>query len=139
MTLNIHEITNPTVSSPNLLIKNVNEFPKTSDIINRNIPNIPDVEILPISTEDLQTIIWGHLPYHELFKLVNNTYDEIVHYRRNLLNIPSGKSGKFFITELSFWLKQFNEQTKLNGIAIKVFYHLYCYKTVSKIKSKRSF
>ena len=37
------------------------------------------------------------------------------------LTFPSGKSGKLFITELSFWLKQFNEQTKLNDIAVKVF------------------
>ena len=48
-------------------------------------------------------------------------YDEIVHFRKNILNIPSGGEGKMFIDELTFWLKQLNYNLELNSIALKAF------------------
>ena len=44
-----------------------------------------------------------------------------MHYRRNIFNIPSGKAGKDFIKELTFWIKQFNTNSELNAIAIKTY------------------
>ena len=29
-------------------------------------------------------------------------YDKIVHFRRNIFNVPSGRAGKVFIEELTF-------------------------------------
>ena len=63
----------------------------------------------------------GTVPYHVFKRQIDDIYEEIVKFRRNLFNIPSGKHGKFFIEELTFWLRQFNSSTKLNAIAMKVF------------------
>ena len=52
---------------------------------------------------------------------VNDVYDEIVHYRRNIFNVPSGRAGKSFIEELTFWIKQFNSDSDLNSVALKAF------------------
>ena len=38
-----------------------------------------------------------------------------------MFKVPSGKAGKDFINELSFWIKQFNSETKLNDIALTVY------------------
>jgi len=48
-------------------------------------------------------------------------YNEVVHFRRNLFKLPTGRAGKEFINELTFWLRQFNSVTKLNGISIRIF------------------
>ena len=61
------------------------------------------------------------MPYLSFLKTVNSIYDEIVHFRRNVFNIPSGKAGKNFIAELTFWLRQFNSPSHLNSISLKVF------------------
>ena len=56
---------------------------------------------------------------------VNKIYEEIVHMRRNIFKIPSGKAGKEYIKELTFWLRQFNSpKSELNSIALKAFMSL---------------
>jgi hypothetical protein len=59
--------------------------------------------------------------YNNLMQNTSAIYNEVVQYRRNLFKIPSGKGGKEFIGELTFWLQQFNSATKLNGIAMQTF------------------
>ena len=63
----------------------------------------------------------GKITHRELCREVGEIYDEIVHFRRNIFKIPSGRAGKDFITELTYWLKQFNSNAELNSIALKVF------------------
>ncbi|CAH3197598.1 unnamed protein product [Porites evermanni] len=46
---------------------------------------------------------------------------DVVHFRRNIFNLPSGGVGKHFIEELTFWLKQFNSNSDLNSVALKAF------------------
>ena len=60
------------------------------------------------------------IPADEFEKLVNSAYDETIFCRKNFF-LPSGKAAKLFINELSFWLEQFNKDTKLHRIALKVF------------------
>ena len=61
------------------------------------------------------------MPYASLVNTVNEIYEEIVTFRRNLFKLPTGKSGKIFIGELTFWLHQFNISSKLNSVALKIF------------------
>ena len=84
------------------------------------LPNLPDVEIQP-SIRNSFDIIWSNLSYNEVSKIMDNLYNEIVKFRRNLFKLPTGKSGKNFIEEITFWLRQLNANTKLNGIAMKIF------------------
>ena len=58
---------------------------------------------------------------NEFHYKINEIYDEIVFYRKNHFKVPSGKSGKQFIEELTFWIRQLNRNTKLNKMAMKVF------------------
>ena len=44
-----------------------------------------------------------------------NIYNKIVHFERNIFNIPSGKAGKNFITELMFEvIARFRVQFRIN-------------------------
>lgn len=54
-------------------------------------------------------------------KNINDIYTEIVRFKINIFNIPSGKAGKIFIAELTYWLKQFNYNSDLNSIALEAF------------------
>ena len=83
-----------------------------------NTPNLPQYTsnspLLPNS--EVNTI-----PGDVFEKLINSAYDEILFWRKNLFLLPFGKSAKAFINELSFWLEQFNKNTKYHHIALKVF------------------
>ena len=81
-------------------------------------PNLTNFEVLP---SDYHGKRWGNISYEELHNSVNDIYDQIVYFRRNIVNLPTGKAGKGFITELTFWLKQFNSNSALNSIALKAF------------------
>ena len=48
-------------------------------------------------------------------------HNEMIFWRKNLFMLPSGKAGKQFIKELTYWLDQFNRSTKLEGIALNVY------------------
>ena len=52
---------------------------------------------------------------------INNAYNEVIKRRKNIFMFPSGKAGKAFIRELSYWLDQFNRDTKLKPVSITTF------------------
>ena len=39
----------------------------------------------------------------QLIESVSASYDEVVHWKRNIFPVPSGKAGKVFVNELA-WL-----------------------------------
>ena len=78
---------------------------KDQNIKNQIKPNLPDYDVLPSETKNKT---WGSISYACFCNTVNDVYDEVVHYRRNIFNVPSGRAGKSFIEELTFWIKQFN-------------------------------
>ena len=82
------------------------------------LPNLPEINVLPSQIKEKMR---GKITHRELCCEVGEIYDEIVHFRRNIFKIPSGRAGKDFITELTYWLKQFNSNAELNSIALKVF------------------
>ena len=61
--------------------------------------------------------------YEVFVKEIDSIYEDIVRARRKLFKIPSGKAGKEFIKELTFWLRQFNTSSNLNSIALKYTWH----------------
>ena len=52
---------------------------------------------------------------------IQSAYNEIIHWRKNLFKLPSGKAAKLFITELTTWLHHYNQDTQFHGITLKVF------------------
>ena len=83
--------------------------------------SLPGVSVHPVLDDSSKDIVWGNIPFHDLVRWVNMTYDKSILYRKNLFKVPSGRAGKDFITELTFWLRQFNQSTKLNRVALKIF------------------
>ena len=69
----------------------------------------------------------------EFMDAVSSAYECIVKWKKNLFKLPSGKSGKDFVNEMSVWLEHFNNNSDFQGISLKVFIILpdYCYKWAS--------
>ena len=51
--------------------------------------------------------------------MVYEVYEDIVHWRRNLLTVPYGKAGKAFVTEIAHLLCAYGEARALEAIALK--------------------
>ena len=80
--------------------------------------DLPRIEIVPNSPKTRNN--WGNTPYNEFAMQVNKIYEEIVHMRRNIFKIPSGKAGKEYIKKLTFWLRKLNSpKSELNLTALK--------------------
>ena len=112
------------ISLPVLHISDVLEAGTISDPIVSFAPpcaNIVAVEKEATLNGDSTGKVWADISYNELFIKVESMHKEITTYRRNIFKVPSGKAGKDFISELSFWLKQFNSSSKLNRVAIQMF------------------
>jgi hypothetical protein len=74
-------------------------------------------------------------------EVVNECYDEVVHWQRNVFKVPSGKVGKTFVRELAHILDAFAEASALKGVAMKalmILPPLLLQKVTPIIKSKRS-
>ena len=81
-------------------------------------PNLPDYKCFPLKSRTK----------HEEISVTRASvilsivfYDEIVHFRRNIFNLPSGRAGKAFIEELTFCIKRLNSNSDLNSVAFKAF------------------
>ena len=81
-------------------------------------PNLPDYEVFPT---EIKNKTWGNISHESFCHTFNSVYDEIVHFRRNIFNLPSGRAGKDFIEELTFCIKRFNSNSDLNSVAFKAF------------------
>ena len=54
-------------------------------------------------------------------KDINAADYEIIHWKKNLFKVPSGKARKNFILELAKWLEHYNTKSNYQNIALKVF------------------
>ena len=85
------------------------------DSINRvNLPPFLPVNPLPAQA-------YNNIPGAEFANTINDIYEEIIKWRKNLFSIPSGQQGKKVIQLLSEWLSHYNNNTSFQGIALKVF------------------
>ena len=80
------------------------------------LPNLPSFDpVRPYLTKN-----FSNLSGEEFSKLVDNVYNEITQWRKNLFKLPSGKAAKSFIIELTTWLDHFNRNTEFQAVALKV-------------------
>ena len=52
---------------------------------------------------------------------ISNLYEELIHWRRNLFDVPTNKAGRQFVGELAIWLEHFNTGSAYQRISLKVF------------------
>ena len=84
------------------------------DTLKANLPPYTKTSVVPKCSHN-------NLPGEVFSDKIIRAYNEVIFWRKNLFMLPSGKAGKQFIKELTFWLEQFNRGTKLEGIALKVY------------------
>ena len=51
--------------------------------------------------------------------MVNDAYDEAIHWRRNVFPVPVGKAGTYFVRELAGLFQSFADCSALEGFALK--------------------
>ena len=78
---------------------------------------LPKIEIRSIF--NFKDKLYGEISVEEFIESINAAYEEIVLLKKNVFSIPFGKLGKDFVSQLTFWLRQFNVKTHLNPIALK--------------------
>ena len=49
---------------------------------------------------------------------ITNAYNEVVHWRRNIFKVPSGRAGKSFVRELVRLFNAYAESNTLESIAV---------------------
>ena len=97
-------------------VRNCDDQLSVPDEIYTHKINIPEVEVYP--NEPNNNLLWGDIIYQEFINQVEQIYGEIIHFRKNIFNIPLGKAGKEYNKELTFWIRQFNSpNSHLNSIA----------------------
>ena len=62
---------------------------------------------------------WGAIDGPSFGDSLNAVYAEIVHWRRNVFNVPSGKAGREFCGELARLLQCYSDGTAQESIALK--------------------
>ena len=70
----------------------------------------------PISAPNFR---WGKLNGEAFARSIDHSYKEIVHWRRNLFKIPSGKAGKAFVQELTRMFRAYSDSSALECVALK--------------------
>ena len=103
-------------------------FVRTEDYFNTLIPNV-GVNIdnqLAVVQEDLtqqdrerEKFYWNTVPGSVYQKDLEEAYEQIVHWRKNVFMVPTGASGKKFINEITRLFDQWTNDTPLKGIALK--------------------
>ena len=63
--------------------------------------------------------MWGDVDSNSFTSLLDQVYNEIVHWRRNIFPLPSGRSGKMFVSELSHLFNAYYPGSSLEGVALK--------------------
>ena len=87
----------------------------TEHAIARDIP----VAVADVEESRDEPLVWGSYTMADIELVINSTYDEIVHWRRNIFMLPSGAAGKSFIRETTRLLELWTNDTNMNHIALK--------------------
>ncbi len=104
---------------PSDILNNVTEFTPSASATLLLEPSVTAHD-LPAHLEFSEAAFsWGQLDGQGAIEAINAAYTECVRWRRNVFNIPSGKSGKSFVLELARLLRSYAERSSLEPIALK--------------------
>ena len=63
--------------------------------------------------------VWGDVDGNSFSSNLDQVYNEIVHWRRNIFPLPTGRAGKMFVSELARLFNAYYPGSSLEGIALK--------------------
>ena len=62
--------------------------------------------------------VWGEIDGADFRQVIDAAYAEVVHWTRNIFQVPSGAAGKEFVAELTRLFYAYAEQTALESVAL---------------------
>jgi len=65
------------------------------------------------------TFVWGALNGTTFKDLITHCYEKVVHWKRNMIKVPSGKSGNLFVKELTRLFQGYVSDSALQSVALK--------------------
>ena len=80
--------------------------------------NLPTFEEKLVADHDLQ---YNGIDIVSFSAVISDLYENVKSWKSNMFDVPPGAQSKKFIALMNFWLDQFNKDTPLGGIALKVF------------------
>ena len=86
----------------------------------------------------IDNAVWGMLKGNEISEAVNSAYLEVIRWRRNIFNLPTGKAGEEFIDELTKLYVHFNNGDAFESVALtmaSIIFHLLLQKPAPLSKS----
>ena len=63
--------------------------------------------------------MWGALNGTTFNDLITFCYEKAVHWKRNMIKVPSGKAGNFFVKELTRLFQAYVSDSALQSVALK--------------------
>ena len=87
----------------------------------------------------LPNFTWGFINGGHSYALIDQAYQEVVHWRKNVFQVPWGTSGKQFVSELVRLFQAHAEATALESVAITaamVMPHFLLERSNMKLKSR---
>ena len=125
-----------TTAQPNEQFIVPNEEEEPVQFTNNSISSDDFIEESTITFQSTESITVNLPQYTEINKMLDTSYinvspkafttaidqeyEEMVTWRKNIFLVPTGKAGKTFIKLISEWLNNFNIANSFQGIAIKV-------------------
>ena len=82
-------------------------------VIRENLPSYIDVNKLPNTS-------YNNIAPEIFSTSINQIYEEMVKWKRNLFMLPTGKTGKAYIKLTSEWLNHFNNDSTFQGMSLRV-------------------
>lgn len=71
------------------------------------------------NTTNLPNFVWGDTDGETLSSRLKKAYEEVVSWKRNLFEVPRGKAGTDFVSEVTRLIEAYNDATALESIALK--------------------
>ena len=79
----------------------------------------PSCSLPPASPMPNPVFVWGDNDSASIMKSMDETYAEVVHWRKNAFRVPFGNAGKGFVSELSRLFRAYADGSALEAIALK--------------------
>ena len=65
------------------------------------------------------TFRWGVIDGASFEKVISDTYEEVVHWRKHYFPVPCGQCGKAFVSELARLFKGYAESSSMESVSMK--------------------
>ena len=101
----------PEINTQPLILCEPNSIADQNDLATASLPGYKECHSL--------SFVWGCHEGDAFCRLIDDTYKEVIHWRRNLFKVPTGKNGNDFVCELARLLHAFQQNNPLERIALK--------------------